>query len=218
MRRRGLVALVPLALLLGIAGGCGSSGSSNSSTAGDTSTASDVSTTSGFAAPLAPVKPAPAPDFTLDDQFGKPVSISDYRGKAVLLTFLYVQCPDVCPLITAALKTTTDKLGADAKKVQVIAVSVDPVGDTPKAVRKYLAERGVLHRFQYLVGTKAQLSTVWAKYHIAAERDAKLKREVGHTGIVIGIDAGGKERTYYPSTPLKPSWMVHDVPLLAGMH
>jgi protein SCO1/2 len=212
--RRVLVALLPLALLVGIASGCGSSGSSPTTA---TSTTSGVSTTSGFDAPLAPVKPVAAPAFTLNNQFGKPVSLADYRGKAVLLTFLYVDCPDVCPLITAALRTTTDKLGANAKDVQVVAVSVDPVGDTPKAVRKYLAARGVLHRFQYLVGTKRQLTAVWAKYHIAAEPDAKLKRQVGHTGIVIGIDAGGKERTYYPSDPLKPSWMVHDVPLLAKL-
>jgi protein SCO1/2 len=205
--RRGF--LLPLALLLGIASGCGSSSSS-----GTTATTSEAG---AFAAPLAPVKPVAAPAFTLADQFGKPVSIADYRGKAVLLTFLYVDCPDVCPLISAALRTTVDKLGSAAKQVQVIAISVDPVGDTPKAVRKYLASRGVLHRFEYLVGTKAQLAPVWAKYHIAAERDATLKREVGHTGIVIGIDAGGKVRTYYPSDPLKPSWMVHDVPLLAGL-
>lgn len=212
MRRGVLAVLIPLALLVSSASGCGSSGSS-----GTTATTSDASTTSGFAAPLAPVTPVAAPAFTLDNQFGKPVSISDYRGKAVLLTFLYVDCPDVCPLISAALRTTIDRLGTAAKQVQVVAISVDPVGDTPKAVRKYLSARGVLHRFQYLVGTKAQLAPVWARYHIAAERDAKLKREVGHTGIVIGIDAGGKERTYYPSDPLKPSWMVHDVPLLASM-
>jgi protein SCO1/2 len=213
--RRVLAALLPLALLVAVASGCGSSGSSPTT---DTATTSGVSTTSGFAAPLAPVKPVAAPSFTLDDQFGKPVSLATYRGKAVLLTFLYVNCPDVCPLITAALRTTTDKLGAKAKSVQVVAISVDPVGDTPKAVRKYLAARGVLHRFEYLVGTKRQLTAVWAKYHVAAAPDAKLKRLVGHTGIVIGIDAGGKERTYYPSDPLKPSWMVHDVPLLAHMH
>jgi protein SCO1 len=212
--RRVLVALLPLALLVGIASGCGSSGSSPTT---DASTPSGAGTTSGFAAPLAPVKPVAAPAFTLDDQFGKPVSLADYRGKAVLLTFLYVHCPDVCPLIAAALRTTTDKLGVKAKDVQVVAVSVDPVGDTPKAVRSYLAARGVLHRFEYLVGTKRQLTAVWAKYHIAAEPDATLKRVVGHTGIVIGIDAGGRERTYYPSSPLKPSWMVHDVPLLAKL-
>jgi len=209
--RRVLAGLLPLALL---AGGCGSSGSSPTT---DTGTTSGASATSGFAAPLAPVKAVAAPAFTLDNQFGKPVSLADYRGKAVLLTFLYVDCPDVCPLITAALRTTTDKLGASAKDVQVVAVSVDPVGDTPKAVRRYLAARGVLHRFQYLVGTKRQLTAVWAKYHVAAAPDAKLKRVVGHTGIVIGIDAGGRERTYYPSSPLKPSWMVHDVPLLAKL-
>lgn len=214
MRRRSLVALAPLVLLLGIASGCGSAGSSATTTA---ATASQASTTSGFAAPLAPVSPVAAPAFTLNDQFGKPISMADYRGKAVLLTFLYVDCPDVCPLISAALRTTLDKLGAGTKQVQVVAISVDPVGDTAKAVRAYLAARGVLHRFEYLVGTKKQLAPVWASYHIATARDAKLKREVGHTGIVIGIDAGGKERTYYPSSPLKPSWMVHDVPLLAKM-
>jgi protein SCO1 len=213
MSGRVLVALLPLALLVALASGCGSSGSSPTTDTGTTS----GEDTSGFEAPLAPVKPVAAPAFTLDDQFGKPVSLADYRGKAVLLTFLYVECPDVCPLITAALRTTTDKLGAKAKDVQVVVVSVDPVGDTPKAVRQYLAARGVLHRFTYLVGTRKQLSAVWAKYHIAAVRDAKLKRQIGHTGIVIGIDAGGKERTYYPADPLKPSWMVHDVPLLAKM-
>jgi protein SCO1 len=209
--RRVLAALLPLALLVVLASGCGSSGSSPTT---DTSTAAGES---AFEAPLAPVKPVAAPAFTLDDQFGKPVSLADYRGRAVLLTFLYVNCPDVCPLIASALRTTTDKLGAQAKQVQVVAISVDPVGDTPKAVRRYLAVRGVLHRFEYPVGSRRKLAALWAKYHVAAEPDAKLKRLVGHTGIVIGIDAGGKERTYYPSDPLKPSWMVHDVPLLAKM-
>jgi protein SCO1 len=211
MRRRVLGALVPLAMLACIASACGSSGSSSSTTSADTAT-----TSNGFAAPLAPVKPLPAPAFTLKDQFGKAISLKDYRGKAVLLTFLYVHCPDVCPLITAALRTTTDKLGANAGKVQVIAISVDPVGDTVKDVRSYLKVRGVLHRFQYLVGTRKQLAPVWNAYKIVSEPDPKLGgRLVGHTGIVIGIDAQGKERTYYPSSPLKPAWMIHDVPILA---
>ena len=91
MRRHWLVVAVPLALLMGIASGCGSSHKASTS----------PSTTSALAAPLAPEKPGPAPAFTLDNQFGKPISLSRYRGKAVLLTFLYVHCPDVCPLITA---------------------------------------------------------------------------------------------------------------------
>lgn len=209
-RRRALVA--PLLVLAVVASACGSSSSSPSSTA-DPDTAT---TGSRFAAPLAPAKPVAAPAFTLKNQFGQSISLRQYRGKAVLLTFVYVHCPDVCPLITAALKTTRQKLGVDASKLQVIEISVDPVGDTVPDVKKYLSERGVLHSFQYLVGTRKQLAPVWAKYFIDQIPDKKLGREIGHTGIVIGIDAKGIERTYYPSTPLKPSWMIHDVPLLAG--
>jgi protein SCO1/2 len=217
MRRGALAVLIPLALLVAIASGCGSSGSSARTSGTTRTTTSQSSTTSMFAAPLAPATPTLAPAFTLNDQFGKPVSLADYRGKAVLLTFLYVDCPDVCPLISAALRSTLDRLGPASEKVQVIAISVDPIGDTPKAVRAYLSARGMLHRFEYLVGSRARLAPVWARYHIAAERDAKLKREVGHTGIVMGIDAAGRERTYYPADPLKPSWMAHDVPLLAKL-
>jgi protein SCO1/2 len=212
MRRR-VLGLVPLALIAVVASACGSSGSSGSTSTPATTATGDSS--SALAAPLAPDKPGTAPAFTLKNQFGKKVSLAQYRGKAVLLTFIYTQCPDVCPLITAALRSTTDKLGAKAKDVQVIEVSVDPIGDTPKAVHTYLAERGLLHRFQYLVGTRKQLAPVWDAYHIAQVPDKKLKRLIGHTGIVIGIDAKGEVRAYYPSTPLKPSWMIHDVPLLA---
>jgi protein SCO1/2 len=217
MPRGALAVLLPLALL--VASGCGSAGSSAKTEGATTTTTTttQAGTPSPFAAPLVPATPTMAPAFTLNDQFGKPVSLADYRGKAVLLTFLYVDCPDVCPLISAALRSTLDRLGPASRKVQVVAISVDPIGDTPKAVRAYLSARGVLHRFEYLVGSKARLAPVWASYHIAAQRDAKLKREVGHTGIVIGIDAAGRERTYYPSDPLKPSWMAHDVPLLAKL-
>jgi protein SCO1/2 len=211
MPRRFAAAAAALLALALVASACGSVKKTTSTSGpGPTTTAS-----SGLAAPFAPTGPKVAPAFTLKDQFGTPISLAQYRGKAVLLTFLYVHCPEVCPLITAALKTTTDKLGANAKKVQVVAISVDPVGDTPKDVRAYLAARGVLHRFQYLVGTRKQLTPIWRKYGIASVPDKKLGRLIGHTGIVIGIDAKGNVRGYYPSTPLKPAWMIHDVPLLA---
>jgi protein SCO1/2 len=214
LTRRPFRLLAPLLLLAVVASACGSSGGSASTTTAASDT--DTGTTSaGFAAPLAPEKPLPAPGFTLKNQFGKPVSLTQFRGKAVLLTFVYVHCPDVCPLITAALKTTMQKLGTNASKLAVVEVSVDPVGDTVPAVRKYLSERGVLNSIQYLVGTRKQLAPVWAKYGIEQVPDAKLHRLIGHTGIVIGIDAKGIQRTYYPSTPLKPSWMIHDAPLLA---
>jgi protein SCO1 len=79
------------------------------------------------------------PQFALRDSTGQLVRLSQFRGKAVLLTFIYDHCPDVCPLIVANLHTALLKLGSAAKKLQIIAVSVDPKGDTPATVKASLA-------------------------------------------------------------------------------
>ena len=72
-----------------------------------------------------------APPLALRNYLGQPVNIDSYRGKAVLVTFLYTNCPDICPLITSNLRVAQNLMGpAKASKVQIIAVSVDPRGDT----------------------------------------------------------------------------------------
>ena len=76
----------------------------------------------------------PAPPIHLDNNLGQPITLSQYRGKVVLVTFLYAHCPDVCPLIAGNLHTTLAELGPRAGHVQLIAVSVDPHGDTAGAV------------------------------------------------------------------------------------
>src|SRR5690348_9197156 len=89
-------------------------------------------------APSLATPPEPARDFTLRDSLGRRVRLSDYRGKAVLLTFIYDHCPDVCPLIVGNFHTALTRLGPAANKAQVIAVSVDPKGDTRATVRAFL--------------------------------------------------------------------------------
>ena len=64
--------------------------------------------------------PAPAPPLALRNYNGQPVNIASYRGRAVLVTFLYTNCPDVCPLITASLHATLELLGRHASQVQII--------------------------------------------------------------------------------------------------
>lgn len=61
--------------------------------------------------------------------------LSQIKGKAVLLTFIYDHCPDLCPLIVSDLHTALLRLGPQASKLQIVAVSVDPKGDTPATVR-----------------------------------------------------------------------------------
>jgi len=79
-----------------------------------------------------------ARDFHLTDASGKPRSLSDYRGKAVVLFFGYTQCPDVCPTTMAELQSVMKSLGPDADRVQVLFVTLDPARDTPALLSQYV--------------------------------------------------------------------------------
>jgi protein SCO1/2 len=158
--------------------------------------------------------PKPAPPLKLRDSTGKPFELAKERGKAVLVTFLYVHCPDVCPLETANLHTALKQLGPQASKVQLVAVSTDPKGDRPKAVNEFLARHQVTGEMRYLIGSKAQLAKVWQTWGIISKRDPSAPGKVGHSALTYGISASGKITTLYPSN-FGPPQIVHDVPILA---
>jgi hypothetical protein len=83
--------------------------------------------------------PRLAPNFALRDQDGQTVELSRLRGKAVLLTFLYTHCPDACPLTAVRLNRALAALGPERTRVRVLAVSVDPHGDTRQAVAGFIS-------------------------------------------------------------------------------
>ncbi|HEX5308450.1 MAG TPA: SCO family protein [Solirubrobacteraceae bacterium] len=156
------------------------------------------------------------PPLSLRNYRGQRVNIRQYHGKAVLLTFLYTKCPDVCPIIASNLGVALNLMGsAKASKVQVVAVSVDPHGDTPAAVATFLARHGVAGRMQYLIGSAAELGKVWKAWGVGSERDAQQPQLVNHTGLVYGISAAGKVTTLYAAN-FTPQEIVHDTPLLAA--
>jgi protein SCO1/2 len=76
-------------------------------------------------------------DFSLTDHNGQARHLADFRGKAVVLFFGYTQCPDVCPTTLATLRDAMALLGEDAKRVQVLFVTVDPARDTPALLAQY---------------------------------------------------------------------------------
>jgi protein SCO1/2 len=158
--------------------------------------------------------PKNAPALALEDSTGKPFDISEHRGKAVLVTWLYVNCPDVCPLMVSNFKVALTKLGAKAKDVVIVAVSTDPKRDTPKAVNKFLEARGMDGRMQYLVGDKGSLGATWKNWGIVAEPAAANPELIEHSSPIYGVSASGKITTLYPAN-FKPDQIVHDVPLLA---
>src|SRR5437773_3455888 len=141
-----------------------------------------------------------APDFTLTDGLtGRAITLSAQRGQVVALTFLYTNCPDVCPLTATRFRSAQTELQADAGRVTFIAVSVDPDRDTPQAVQTFSAAHGLASSWFYLVGGRAQLSPVWASYGIGVQAGSTT---VTHNDAVYLIDKSGRERVLLHSEDL----------------
>jgi protein SCO1/2 len=216
MRRDGfnLRLLFALLVLLVIAGGVALLTSGGSSTSKAKVARASERVSYRAEAQLSP--PAQAPALVLRNYLGQSVNIDSYRGKAVLVTFLYTDCPDVCPLITSNLRVAQNLMGkANASKAEIIAVSVDPHGDTPKAVGAFLARHQMTGRMQYLVGSAHELARVWKAWGVGSERDEQQPQFINHSGLIYGITASGKRTTIYAAN-FKPADIAHDVPLLAA--
>lgn len=79
-----------------------------------------------------------ARDFALTDHAGKPRVLADFKGKAVAVFFGFTQCPDVCPTTMANLAQVMQLLGDDAKRVQVLFITIDPERDTGELLAQYV--------------------------------------------------------------------------------
>lgn len=87
----------------------------------------------------------PAPAFTLEDSDRRPVSLSDYRGKVVVLWFIYASCPDVCPLHSQVIAGLQEEINRTPMRdlVQFVAITTDPQQDTPERLKEYGPAQGL---------------------------------------------------------------------------
>jgi protein SCO1 len=157
--------------------------------------------------------PSVAPDFTLRDQNGRAVRLSAERGKVVMITFLYTHCPDLCPLTAAHINAALDLLGARRKRVVVLAVTVDPKGDTRSAVRAYVRKHRLPAQFHYLTGSKTALERIWRVYDVTPVR--RGGPDPDHTLYILLLDRSGKTRVLFDALG-KPAAMAHDLGVLLG--
>lgn len=149
----------------------------------------------------------PSYNFQLTDQNGKQVSLSQFKGHPVVLTFLYTHCPDECPLTAEKLHTVMVSMGSDAQKVGVLAVSTDPKNDTQAAAQTFSKAHNMQDYWHFLIGTQQQLSPVWNAYNIYAQAQ---QQTVNHTLALYLIDKQGRERIFF-GTDFVPSQMTTDL-------
>jgi protein SCO1/2 len=156
--------------------------------------------------------PQPAPELsTLRNYNGEAFSLSSDRGKAVYVTFLYAHCPDVCPLIAANLHNAYAKMTpAQRAKVDIVAVSVDPHGDTAGTVAAFMKAHQLAGQGRYLIGKASQLVPVWKAWQVGSEADVSHPELVSHSALIYGVSGSGKLYTVYPAN-FAPEQIVHDV-------
>jgi protein SCO1 len=215
-RQLGLRFVLPLAVILVIVGGATLllvGGSSKPTLPGNAGTAK-IGTFQGLA--LNPTRPAPALD-TLRNYDGAPFNLASERGKAVFVTFLYSHCPDVCPLIASNLHNAYAKMTpAMRSRVAIVAVSVDPHGDTATTVAGFVRQHQLTGEARYLIGSTASLPSVWEAWKVGSQQDASNPGLVNHSALIYGVSASGKLTTIYPAN-FEPSQIIHDVrPLLSS--
>jgi protein SCO1/2 len=138
-----------------------------------------------------------AKDFALTDHNGKPRTLVDFRGKAVVMFFGYVQCPDVCPTTMSTLAQAMKQLGADADRVQVLFVTVDPERDTPALLNEYVPAFDP--RFLGLWGDTQAIDRVVKEYRVLYRKNPGSTPDtytVDHTAGAFVYDPQGRLRLY----------------------
>ncbi|HJU71218.1 MAG TPA: SCO family protein [Paucimonas sp.] len=140
-----------------------------------------------------------ARDFALTDHNGKPRTLADFRGKAVVIFFGYTQCPDVCPTTMAEMANVMKELGPLADRVQVLFVTVDPERDTQQLLSKYVPAFD--SRFLGLFGDQAATEKVAKEFRVFYQKVPGKEPgsyTVDHTAGSYVFDPQGRLRLFVP--------------------
>jgi len=172
---------------------------------------------------LAPSGPVPpllgqeVPDFSLVNQDGKRIHLHQYRGKALLLTFIYTRCPlpDYCPLMSTNFAQIAQQIRSDPKLsacIHLLSISIDPEFDTPAVLRAYGRNyAGALHPFdlwEFATGTPEQVRKVAGFFGLRYWTD---RGQIVHTLLTALIAPGGKVIQVYRGNDWQPAQVVSDL-------
>jgi cytochrome oxidase Cu insertion factor (SCO1/SenC/PrrC family) len=135
-----------------------------------------------------------AADFKLVNQFGQPMSLSQFRGRIVLLGFEDSECTTVCPLTTQSMVLAKELLGKAGDSVQLLGVDANPDAINVSNVMAYSRVHGMINQWDFLTGSLAQLKSVWKAYDIAVQVESG---DIDHTPALYVIDQQGTLQKVY---------------------
>ena len=148
----------------------------------------------------------PLANFSLKDEAGKPISLKDLKGGPSMVTFLYTDCKDVCPITAQQIRGAMDTVGQD---VPVVAITADPANDSPEKVKNWLALQHLQGRMRWGLGTKSQVESTWQAWGVAGQTSKS-----DHSAYVFVLDRDGKRCVSWPTSHLTPEGLTHDLKLL----
>ena len=156
----------------------------------------------------------PAPSFALDSSRGTRVALADLRGKVLAVTFVFTTCTDSCPILTAKLAEIGRALGADfGPRIAFVAISVDPLNDTPARLRDYAAaHRADSAGWLFLTGAPRDVDPVLRGFGAYAKKTES--GSVDHLFITSLVDRAGRLRVQYLGTRFDPREMQRDLQAL----
>jgi cytochrome oxidase Cu insertion factor (SCO1/SenC/PrrC family) len=199
---RALATLAGLIVVSGAAlAGCTSASSASSASGPSSASAAAVTSPLSNAAESNPnidlgssLGNTPAPDFRLVNQFGQATTLSQFRGKVVLLSFEDSECTTVCPLTTQAMVIAKELLGKAGDSVRLVGVDANPDATAVSDVMAYSRAHGMVNEWDFVTGSGAQLKKVWGDYHIAVQIE---QGQIDHTPALFVINAQGQEQRVY---------------------
>ena len=138
-----------------------------------------------------------APDIKLVNQFGQPMSLSQFRGRVVILAFSDSECTTVCPLTTQSMVLAKELLGKAGESVQLLGVDANPDATKVSDVMAYSRAHGMVNQWDFLTGSPAQLKAVWKAYNIEVQIEAG---QIDHTPALYVINQKGILEKLYLTT------------------
>jgi protein SCO1/2 len=154
---------------------------------------------------------APAPAFTLTSQDGAAVSLADFRGKVVAVTFIYTLCTGTCPVLTPMMSFVQDRLGRDfGTKIAFVSITVDPERDTPQVLKEYARAFGAdLGGWAFLTGASETIREVTRRYRVFAA--TATGGDIDHSFLTSVVDPRGILRVQYLGARFDPEEFRRDL-------